>query len=106
MEEISPQQVSERLAEGWKPFVLDVRSEAESAAANLAFTDMLCPHNALENMKEDIPTDRDILVYCAMGGRSAMACYWLEAHGFKGLHNLDGGIRAWAAQIEPTLIEP
>ena len=106
MQQVSPQQVSERLAGGWSPFVLDVRSEAESAAASLAFTDMLCPHTALENVKEHLPTDRDILVYCAMGGRSAMACQWLEAHGFKGLHNLDGGMRAWAAEIDPSLIAP
>ena len=103
MEQITPQHAAERLAGGWTPFVLDVRTQDESAAASLDFTDILCPHDALHRVKDLIPKDREILVYCARGGRSTYACQWLEALGFTGLYNLDGGIRGWADQVDPSL---
>ncbi len=99
MEQISPQLASERLVAGWQPFVLDVRTSAESADVRLTFTDMLCPHNALERIVSLLPEDREILVYCARGQRSAYACQWLEAQGFDGLYNLEGGLHEWAVQV-------
>jgi rhodanese-related sulfurtransferase len=39
--------------------------------------------------------DKPLVVYCAKGGRSAQACAFLAAKGFKELYNLEGGIEAW-----------
>jgi sulfur-carrier protein adenylyltransferase/sulfurtransferase len=47
--------------------------------------------------------DRDILVHCKVGGRSAKACESLSALGFNRLFNLEGGIIAWAKDIDRSL---
>lgn len=44
---------------------------------------------------DELPKDKSIVVYCAKGGRSAQACTFLAAKGFKALYNLEGGIERW-----------
>ena len=103
MEQLIPSEVAQRLQEGWKPFVLDVRNETESAIATLQGTDLLCPHDALDGVVDSLPRDQEILVYCRSGGRSAYACAWLEAKGFEATFNLDGGINEWARSVDSSL---
>ena len=50
-----------------------------------------------------LPRDRDILVHCKSGVRSITACNALAARGFTRLYNLDGGVIAWAKEIDPRL---
>lgn len=92
-----------RRDEGWAPFVLDVRGQNESDLVSLDFTDRLQPHTAISAIVDALPRDRDILVYCRSGGRSGMAAGALAAHGFDRLFNLEGGINAWATQIDTRL---
>ncbi len=64
------------------------------------------PHHAvrLETIREiELPRDRDILVHCKLGGRSARACEDLAAAGFTRLYNLEGGIIAWATDVDSSL---
>jgi len=43
-------------------------------------------------------------VHCRSGKRSETAIKALQQHlGYENLHNLEGGIMAWAAQIDPSL---
>ena len=94
-----------RLDAGWKPYVLDVRRPAEAEIVKLAWADQLTPHGEVGQIAADLPTDRDILVHCKMGGRSAKACAALAAAGLdpQRLFNLDGGIVGWAQQVDPSL---
>ena len=94
-----------RLDEGWAPYVLDVRKPNEAAIAKLAFADRLEPHETVANIAEELPRDRDILVHCKMGGRSAKACEALIGAGFdpSRIHNLEGGITGWAKEIDPSI---
>ena len=92
-----------RLSDGWKPYVLDVRRPAEAEIVSLEFVDRLQPHDQVQVIAEELPRDKDILVHCKMGGRSAMACEALAALGFNRLFNLEGGIVGWASEIDPDL---
>jgi adenylyltransferase/sulfurtransferase len=49
-----------------------------------------------------VPKDRDILVHCKLGGRSSQAATVLAAAGYR-VTNMEGGITAWAQQIDTTL---
>jgi adenylyltransferase/sulfurtransferase len=100
---ISVQDAHTKLNEGWKPFVLDVRRPAEAEIVTLAFANRLHPHDQVQVIADELPRDRDILVHCKMGGRSAMACEALAALGFTRLFNLEGGIVGWASEIDPDL---
>ena len=105
MKQINPADAAQRLNDGWAPYVLDVRNETEAAIASLEGTDLLCPHDALDRVVDQLPKDREILVYCRSGGRSAFACAWLEAQGFASTYNLDGGINEWARSVDSSLQE-
>lgn len=94
-----------RLDGDWAPYVLDVRGPNEAQIVKLAFADRLQPHTAVLDIASELPRDRDILIHCKMGGRSAKACQALVDAGFDGarLFNLEGGIVGWAKEIDPSL---
>jgi sulfur-carrier protein adenylyltransferase/sulfurtransferase len=94
---LSPSEVAARRADGWAPFVLDVRRAEEAAQVSLPFTDHRIRHAEVGEHLDEIPRDRDVLVYCLSGARSRTAIGALRAAGFTRLFNLDGGIAAWGA---------
>ena len=100
---LSVEEASEKLNAGWKPFVLDVRKPFEADIVRLKICDRLESHETIANIASEIPRDRDILIHCKMGGRSAKAAETLAGLGFTRLFNLDGGITAWAQRIDTTL---
>jgi adenylyltransferase/sulfurtransferase len=52
----------------------------------------------------ELDPQRETVVHCKMGGRSARAIEALQQSGFSGnLINLKGGILAWANEVDPTL---
>ena len=51
-----------------------------------------------------IPDDREVIVHCRSGIRSADSIRFLQQVGYKNkLVNLEGGILAWAREIDPTM---
>ncbi len=53
---------------------------------------------------EKIPDDKQVIVLCHHGMRSAMVVKFLtEEFGYKNLYNLNGGIHAWAMQIDKKM---
>lgn len=53
------------------------------------------PHMATVSRKGDLATDKDLVFICQMGQRSALACEFAAAVGFKDLYNVEGGTEAW-----------
>lgn len=100
---ISVSELKQRMDSGWAPFVLDVRGAGEAEIATLGFADRLHPHSRVLELVDELPGDRDIVVHCKSGGRSAMACAALAGAGFERLFNLEGGITAWAQEIDPNI---
>ena len=82
------------------PFaVLDVREDWEREIC--AFEGSL--NISLTKLAESIPllpTERPLVVMCHHGIRSLQAVLWLRQQGFDNAVNLDGGIDAWARQID------
>jgi molybdopterin/thiamine biosynthesis adenylyltransferase/rhodanese-related sulfurtransferase len=94
-----------KLDSGWAPYVLDVRKPHEFEIARMGFADRRHNHEDVAQIAAELPRDRDILVHCKMGGRSAVAIETLVAHGFdpRRLFNLEGGITGWAKDVDPTI---
>jgi hydroxyacylglutathione hydrolase len=80
-----------------KPFVLDVRRAAEFAAGNIAGATNIA-HTRLLSQLGRVPKDREILVHCQGGVRSARACALLERHGCT-VTNMAGGYGAYAKSV-------
>ena len=82
-------------------YLLDVREDWERQL--VAIDDSLhIPLGQLKAGFEALPHDREILVYCHHGMRSQQAAMFLDTQGFQTI-NLQGGIDAWAAEVDPAL---
>jgi len=81
-------------------FVLDVRTPAEFAAGHIPGA-RLIPVDELEDRLSELPArDHAMLVTCAAGGRSTMACELLAERGWTRMLNLAGGMHAWTGPRE------
>ena len=48
--------------------------------------------------------DKPVVVYCNSGARSAQACAFMTSKGFENMHNMAGGIMAWARSGKPIAL--
>lgn len=102
-QKLSVQELAERIATGEDLFLLDVRERPEYELCHLEGA-VLIPVGMIPNNRKRIPTDRPVIVYCHHGIRSANVAQYLYAQdGLTNLYNLDGGINAWARDIEPEM---
>ncbi|AUD01874.1 molybdopterin-synthase adenylyltransferase MoeB [Spirosoma pollinicola] len=102
-QKISVQELADRLALGEDLFLLDVRERPEFELCHLEGA-VLIPVGMIPNNRKRIPTDKPVIVYCHHGIRSANVAQYLYAQGgLTNLFNLDGGINAWARDIEPEM---
>ena len=95
------EELKRRLDAGEDLFVLDVREPHEYQICNIG--GHLIPLNDLPKRISELDSSREIVAHCKMGGRSAKAVQYLREAGFKKVHNLTGGIIAWADRIDPKM---
>ena len=100
--EVNVQQLSERLARGDDIFLLDVREPHEWAAGHLEQATHI-PLQQVPASLDSLPRDREIVVYCRSGGRSARAQQFLMSSGFQRVKNLIGGMMAWKRDVDPAM---
>lgn len=79
--------------------LLDVREPHEWEICRIEGAKHIPLGNLVERLHE-LDTADEIIVYCLMGGRSRKAINILNDAGFRKLHNLSGGIRAWADTVD------
>ncbi len=101
MADMTVEELKQRLDRGDDLFVLDVREPHEYQICNLG--GHLIPLNDLPKRVSELDSSREIVVHCKMGGRSAKAADFLRQSGFTKVHNLAGGINAWAERIDPKV---
>jgi sulfur-carrier protein adenylyltransferase/sulfurtransferase len=99
--DITPEELKRRLDAGEDIFVLDVREPHEYQICNIG--GYLIPLNDLPKRVSELDSSREIVVHCKMGGRSAKAVDFLRQSGFSNVHNLAGGINAWAERVDPKV---
>ncbi|MEK6622818.1 MAG: rhodanese-like domain-containing protein [Planctomycetota bacterium] len=98
---VSPKEAKELMGNENGVFLLDVRTKEEYNESYIK-TAHLIPVQELEQNIDLIPKDRNVVVYCASGKRSAKACGILKNKGLKSLYNIEGGIRQWMADGYPV----
>ena len=100
--DITPQQLAEKLKGPNPPLVIDVREPYEHAYCRLEGA-QLRPLGQIRGWAKTLNPEAEVVLYCHVGERSAMATDYLQNLGFKGALNLAGGIDAWAAEVEPGM---
>jgi molybdopterin/thiamine biosynthesis adenylyltransferase/rhodanese-related sulfurtransferase len=100
--EIAVEQFKKRIDAGEDLYVLDVRNPNEFQICRIPGT-VLVPLPELPNRLAEVPRDREVIVHCKSGMRSAKAIEFLKSQGYTKLANLTGGILAWADKVDPGM---
>lgn len=82
------------MAKNSRIVLLDVRTPEEYRQAHLRGA-LLIPLGELEKRAREIPRDRPLLVYCAVGSRSVAAAGFLASRGHREIYNMADGIVGW-----------
>ncbi len=103
MEEITATELKQRLDQGDDIQIIDVREPHEFEIGRIP-NSTLIPLGQVLNRQNEIDPNRETVVHCKMGGRSAKAIEALQRSGFTGrLMNLKGGITAWSNEVDPSV---
>ena len=90
---IGPEDLRGMIGSGKDFLLLDVRTPGENAKGAIR-NSRLIPIQELAHRLEELPRDKDIVIYCRVGNRSAYACAFLASRGYR-VKNLEGGIMRW-----------
>lgn len=101
--EIDPAELKTRLDRGEAPLLLDVRQPWEFGIGRIAGS-VLIPLPELPERLSELDRTREIVTLCKVGERSAYAADLLRSAGFPRVASLRGGIFAWAADIDPSVL--
>lgn len=99
---MTPVELSERLAQGDRLTVIDVREPLELEIAKLPGATHV-PLGTLPDRVGELDRDDPLVLVCHHGIRSASACAWLVREGFSKVTNLSGGIDGWSTDVDPEV---
>lgn len=103
IEEISATDLKRRMDAGEDIQLIDVRQPEEWAFAKIEGAKLIPLGEIMKRMNE-IDQNRETVLHCKMGARSARAVEALQQAGFPGsLKNLKGGITAWSNEVDPKV---
>ena len=102
---ITPQELREMMDSGKKLALIDVREQAEWDINHIEGA-QLVPKSSLSSGEglAQLPHDRKAVLYCKTGVRSAEALAAVKKAGFSDAVHLQGGIVAWAKQMQPDMV--
>ncbi|MES2658266.1 MAG: molybdopterin-synthase adenylyltransferase MoeB [Verrucomicrobiota bacterium] len=97
MESITTRELRTLLQGNYDGLLIDVREPDEYAVTHIEGS-RLIPLKTLPEQLDSLPKDREILVHCKAGGRSAKAVQLMLDHGYTRVKNVTGGMDAWLAE--------
>jgi rhodanese-related sulfurtransferase len=97
--EISTAQAADKRSQG--AFILDVRELSEWTQFHIPGATLI-PLGELPNRLNEVPKDKDVIVVCRTGHRSAQGRDILRAAGFNRVTSMAGGVTEWQAQGLPV----
>lgn len=105
---LTPAEVAAALAEG-DVVLVDLR-EGEERLAGVIPGAVHAPRGMLEFYADpaspyhrpEFAPERRTILYCASGGRSALAAVALQGLGYRDVAHLDGGLKSWREQGRPV----
>lgn len=99
---VSPKELQEMLANGTSVRLIDVREPWEYDIAHIEGAELLS-RDLVGEIMEEWPKDTTMVFSCHRGMRSLDAASYFIGHGFTNVRSLEGGIDAWAAEIDPNM---
>jgi rhodanese-related sulfurtransferase len=104
MNQLSATQLSAWLADPAraKPLLLDVREPWEFQTCRIGDA-LLVPMREVPARLSEIDRGAEVVVICHHGSRSQQVALFLERQGYARVHNLAGGVDAWARSVDPAM---
>jgi rhodanese-related sulfurtransferase len=99
---ITPAELAARIRQGASPLVLDVREPFETDLAPFPGACKI-PMGDIPARLGELDPERETVVVCHHGVRSAQVAGYLSHNGFARVLNLAGGIEAWALEVDPSV---
>ena len=101
---ITATELKEMLDAGKDPYLVDVREPVEYEIVKIP-GGVLIPKDRILSGEAlaELPQDRPLVLYCKTGVRSAEALARVKAAGFRDAVHVQGGVTAWATQVDPSL---
>jgi adenylyltransferase/sulfurtransferase len=102
---VTPRELRDMLDSGRKIALIDVRETVEWEINHINGAELV-PKSAIDagDGLAQLPHDRTPVLYCKTGVRSAEALAAVKKAGFSDALHLQGGIVAWAKQLEPDMV--
>lgn len=100
--QVSPSEVKNVLENGESVRLIDVREKWEYDLAKIENCELM-PLSSFSQHLEKLKPEDELIIYCHTGVRSYHVCAYLVENGFKNVSNLDGGIRAWSHEVDPSV---
>ena len=103
MQNLTPPALADWLADESRPapLLLDVREPWEISTASIAGC-MSIPMREIPERSEELDDETPIVCICHHGARSMQVAAFIAGRGADDVHNLTGGVAAWAHQVDPT----
>ena len=98
MKHLTANEVEQKLSNGEKLNIIDVREVAEVAAGKIP-TAINMPLGLVEFRMHELNKKKPYIIVCRSGGRSSQAAKFLESYGFD-VTNMDGGKLSWEGKTE------
>lgn len=99
-EKISPTELDTLMKSPVPPILIDVRTPVEQQVSRITGA-ISIPYEQLSNHLNELDRQREMVVFCRVGKRSARALDLLRKAGFEHVRHLAGGINAWVEQVSP-----
>lgn len=89
---LNVQEAKDKIEDGAQ--IIDVRTPGEYVGGHVPGA-INIPHMSILAQKDKLAKDKELVFICQVGQRSALACEFAAAAGFKDLYNVEGGTEAW-----------
>lgn len=99
---ISPPQLAEKLKNGEKLNLIDVREPIEYEIARIESAKLL-PLSRFREWIDALESEAETIVMCHHGIRSGQVCDYLARNGFEKVFNLEGGIDSWSTDVDEKI---
>lgn len=100
---ILPKQLAEKIKNGDKLKLIDVREPVEYEIARIEGASLMPLSRFREWVDELESGEETIVVMCHHGIRSAQVCAYLTENGFENVFNLEGGIDSWSLDVDENV---
>lgn len=101
-DEISVQELQQKIQNGDHFTLIDVREESEVAVGKIEQSIHIAMSEFQQRVSE-LDKNEEYVIQCRSGKRSRNVLEFMRQCGYKNLYNLTGGITAWSNEIDPSI---